>query len=100
MKKVILIVAIASFSFCARAQQNPDLARWQREAHNITIMRDNWGSAHVYGKTGADAVFGMEYAQAEDDFNRVETNYINSLGWLAQAEGPAAVFQDLRMKLF
>jgi len=100
MKKVILIVAIASFSFCARAQQNPDLARWQREAHNVTIIRDNWGIAHVYGKTDADAVFGMEYAQAEDDFNRVETNYINALGLLAESEGESQIYRDLRMKLF
>ena len=66
----------------------------------MTIVRDDWGIAHVYGKTDADAVFGMEYAQAEDDFNRVETNYLNSLGWLAQSEGEGKVYQDLRMRLF
>ncbi len=54
----------------------------------------------MYGKTDADAVFGMIYAQAEDDFNRVETNYLNSLGRLAEAEGEQAVYQDLRQKLF
>ena len=57
-------------------------------------------SPHVYGKTDADAVFGMEYAQAEDDFNRVETNYLNAMGRLAEAEGESAIYQDLRMKLF
>jgi len=66
----------------------------------ITIIRDNWGLAHVYGKTDADAVFGMIYAQAEDDFNRVETNYLNSMGRLAEAEGESKIYQDLRMKLF
>ncbi len=76
------------------------MARWQREAQSVTIVRDDWGIAHVYGKTDADAVFGMEYAQAEDDFNRVETNYLNSMGWLAQAEGEGKVYQDLRMRLF
>ena len=53
----------------------------------VTIVRDDWGIAHIYGKTDADAVFGMVYAQAEDDFNRVETNYINAMGRLAEAEG-------------
>jgi len=77
-----------------------DVARWQREAQRVTIIRDDWGIAHIYGKTDADAVFGMEYAQAEDDFNRVETNYLNALGRLAEAEGERAVYQDLRMKLF
>src|SRR5262249_19104596 len=52
------------------------------------------------GKTDADAVFGMIYAQAEDDFNRVETNFINSQGRLAEAEGERAIWRDLRMKIF
>ncbi len=77
-----------------------DIARWQQQAQSVTIIRDDWGIAHVYGKTDADAVFGMEYAQAEDDFNRIETNYLNALGRLAEAEGESAVYQDLRMKLF
>src|SRR5437660_7909485 len=80
--------------------QGTDVARWEREARNVTIIRDDWGIAHVYGKTDADAVFGMEYAQAEDDFNRIETNYLNSLGRLAEADGEAVMFQDLRQKLF
>ena len=75
-------------------------ARWQQHAKNVTIVRDDWGIAHVFGKTDADAVFGMEYTQAEDDFNRVETNYINAMGRLAEAEGESMVIQDLRMKLF
>ena len=76
------------------------MARWEQEARDVTILRDNWGIAHVYGKTDADAVFGMIYAQAEDDFNRVETNYINAMGRLAEAEGESKIYQDLRMKLF
>src|SRR5438045_6002600 len=77
-----------------------DLTRWEREAREVTIVRDDWGIPHVHGKTDADAVFGMIYAQAEDDFNRVETNYINSMGRLAEAEGESAIWRDLRMKLF
>jgi acyl-homoserine-lactone acylase len=77
-----------------------DAARWERQAQNVTIIRDDWGIAHVHGRSDADAVFGMEYAQAEDDFNRVETNYLNALGWLAQAEGESAIWQDLREQLF
>ncbi|HUB91489.1 MAG TPA: penicillin acylase family protein [Dyella sp.] len=80
--------------------ESADEARWQREAQAVTITRDNWGIAHVHGKSDADAVFGMAYAQAEDDFNRVETNYLNALGRLAEAEGEHAIWSDLRMKLF
>jgi len=86
------------------AAQSPtsssELARLRSEAANVTIVRDDWGIAHVTGKTDADAVFGMIYAQAEDDFNRVETNFINSQGRLAEAEGEGAIWRDLRMKLF
>jgi len=84
----------------ASAQSQADLARWERQAQNVTIIRDNWGIPHVYGKTDADAVFGIVYAQAEDDFNRVETNFINAMGRLAEAEGESEIYRDLRMKLF
>lgn len=77
-----------------------NLARWQRQAANVTIVRDDWGIAHVHGRTDAEAVFGMMYAQAEDDFNRVETNYLNSIGRLAEAEGEREIYRDLRQKLF
>jgi acyl-homoserine-lactone acylase len=112
MKKfsLVLLLAILFSSFVSEpvaAQKSvppptkyPEAARWAREAASVTITRDDWGIAHVYGKTDADAVFGMIYAQAEDDFNRVETNYINAMGRLAEAEGEAKIYQDLRMKLF
>lgn len=75
-------------------------ARWAATAQRTTIVRDDWGIAHVRGKTDADAVFAMMYAQAEDDFNRVETNYLVALGRLAEAEGEKAIWQDLRQRLY
>ncbi len=100
MKKLVLILAVASISTAAWGAQNAEVSRWEQQAQRATIIRDDWGIAHVYGRTDADAVFGMEYAQAEDDFNRVETNYLNALGRLAEAEGESKIYQDLRMKLF
>ena len=82
------------------ASPPPELARWNQEARQVTITRDNWGIAHVRGKTDADAVFGMIYAQAEDDFNRIEVNYLNAMGRLAEAEGDTAIWSDLRMRLY
>jgi acyl-homoserine-lactone acylase len=66
----------------------------------VTITRDRWGIAHVRGRTDADAVFGMIYAQAEDDFNRVESNYLDAMGRRAEVEGEAELYRDLRMRLF
>ena len=101
MKRLALIFA-AAFASAATAQQPSatQVANWERQAKGITIIRDDWGIAHIHGKTDADAVFGMMYAQAEDDFNRVETNFINSMGRLAEADGQAEIYRDLRMKLF
>jgi acyl-homoserine-lactone acylase len=78
----------------------PEFARWQVRAAHVRISRDDWGVPHVVGKTDADAVFGMIYAQAEDDFNRIERNYLVNLGRLAEAEGESAIWQDLRQRLF
>src|SRR6266403_3841575 len=97
---LLLIVATASATFASPRADNPEATQWERQARNVTITRDNWGIAHVHGKTDADAVFGMIYAQAEDDFNRVETNFINSMGRMAEAEGESEIWRDLRMKLF
>ena len=87
-------------SMLVKAHDEADVARWNKLAQRVTIMRDKWGIPHVFGKTDADAVFGLMYAQAEDDFNRVELNFINSMGRLAEVEGEAQVWRDLRMKLY
>ena len=100
MKKLALILIIVCAALVLQAGQNSDAVSWERQAQNVTIVRDSWGIPHVYGKTDADAVFGVIYAQAEDDFDRVETNYLNSMGRLAEAEGESAIYRDLRMKLF
>ena len=96
----VIIVLAAVPSVFASGIQGGEIARWEHQADSVTIIRDDWGIAHVYGKTDADTVFGAMYAQAEDDFNRVETNYINAMGRLAEAEGELKIYQDLRMKLF
>jgi acyl-homoserine-lactone acylase len=101
MKQLTILVALAcSLPLTAAAQETTaDRSRWEAQAQRITIIRDTWGVPHVYGTTDADAVFGVIYAQAEDDFNRVETNYLISLGRLAEAEGERSIYNDLRYRL-
>jgi acyl-homoserine-lactone acylase len=101
MKRLVIAVLFAACAACAPTPTvDKAVETWEHQAQNVTIIRDDWGIPHVYGKTDADAVFGVIYAQAEDDFNRVETNYLNSMGRLAEAEGESAIYRDLRMKLF
>ena len=78
----------------------PEPRRWQVHRERVHIVRDTWGIAHVYGKSDADTVFGAMVAQAEDDFGRIERNYLIGLGMLAQVEGEAALYGDLRQRLF
>jgi acyl-homoserine-lactone acylase len=77
-----------------------EVTRLAARAANVTIIRDDFGVPHIYAKTDADAVFGMLYAQSEDDFNRVEQNYIWATGRLAEVEGEDALYSDLRARLY
>jgi acyl-homoserine-lactone acylase len=86
--------------FLLTAAAPPEQSRWKAQASRVTITRDDWGIAHVHGRTDADAVFGMIYAQAEDDFPRIEANYLTSLGRTAEADGEKAIWQDLRARLY
>jgi len=99
MRALLLLLAFCLLGASAPPQRG-EMARWRAEAARVTITRDDWGIAHVHGRSDADAVFGMIYAQAEDDFNRIETNYLTALGRLAEAEGEKAIWQDLRAKLY
>ncbi len=95
----VSLLALVAVLAAAPAQAD-DLPRLKSRAAAVQITRDDWGIAHIHGKTDADAVFGMAYAQAEDDFNRVEANFMTALGRTAEADGEKAIWADLRQKLF
>ena len=96
-----LIVFVFCFGFTMFSQKtsNQEIKRLKKLSQQVTIIRDNWGIAHVYGKTDANAVFGMLYAQCEDDFKRVEMNYIEKMGRLSEVKGPSVLYNDLEIKL-
>ncbi|MDT8369794.1 MAG: penicillin acylase family protein [Longimicrobiales bacterium] len=99
-RSLVLLIALAPLQACAPAESGPDLARLDARAERVEIIRDDWGVPHIYAPTDADVVFGLMYTQAEDDFNRIETNFLTSLGRMAEAHGEERLWQDLRMKLF
>src|SRR6266496_5198398 len=98
MRKLWIIILLPLQLFAQNFSQ-PEITRWQKQAAQVTIIRDNWGIPHIYGKTDADAVFGLLYAQCEDDFKRVEMNYIEKLGRLAEVKGEAELYNDLLIKM-
>ncbi|HSN61752.1 MAG TPA: penicillin acylase family protein, partial [Ferruginibacter sp.] len=99
MKKLLLLLMLLPLKHWAQPFSNSEINRWQQQAKNVNIIRDNFGIPHIYGKTDADAVFGLLYAQCEDDFKRVELNYIEKLGRLAEVNGAKDIYNDLYIRL-
>ncbi len=98
--RTLVFLFLLTLMACKTSVARPEIEKWKAQAENVTIIRDDFGVPHIYGKTDADAVFGLLYAQCEDDFNRVEQNYIWATGRLAEVEGEDALYSDLRARLF
>src|SRR5690242_7601476 len=94
-----LVFLFLPFQLFAQNFTSKEINQWKQEANNVMIIRDNFGIPHVYGKTDADAVFGLLYAQCEDDFKRVEMNYVEKLGRLSEINGEKDLYNDLMIKL-
>jgi acyl-homoserine lactone acylase PvdQ len=101
MKKfsLLLVLLSASMSLIAQKPTSIELSRWNQHAQQTTIIRDEWDIPHVYGKTDADAVFGLMYAQCEENFPQIEKNFLEMLGRRAEMEGPKVIYEDLMMQL-
>ncbi len=97
--KYFLVFLLLPLQIFAQSFSNAEIKRWKQQAQRVTIIRDNWGIPHIYGKTDADAVFGLLYAQCEDDFKRVEANYIEKLGRRAEVAGESELYNDLYVRL-
>jgi len=98
MKKIFILLLLPSLLFAQKITRE-EIKRYETQAKQVEIIRDNYGIPHVYGKTDADAVFGLLYAQCEDDFTRVELNYIEKLGRLSEINGPKSLYNDLQIRL-
>ncbi len=95
----IFVFVLLFQNITAQPFSKSEISRWEKQAKQVTIIRDNYGIPHIYGKTDADAVFGLLYAQCEDDFKRVEMNYIDKLGRLAEVNGEKDLYNDLLIRL-
>ena len=99
MKQLITILFLIPLTTIAQPFSPAETTQWTNQAERITIVRDQWGIPHIYGKSDADAVFGLLYAQCEDDFKRVEINYIEKLGRLSEINGEVDLYNDLLIRL-
>ena len=98
MKLFLLVIFFPYTSFCQHISQKK-IERWKQEAQRVNIIRDSWGVPHIYGKTDADAVFGLLYSECEENFKKVEENNLEMLGRLAEVYGRQQVYNDLQMRL-
>jgi acyl-homoserine-lactone acylase len=98
--RLVLAAAIVAVAAAAAIRSGPSAsgpgAGSRRDAR---ILRDTWGVPHVFGKTDADAAFGLAYAQAEDDFATVQGVILAARGRLASVFGPAGAPNDYMVAL-
>lgn len=97
--KILFCLLILPLQIFAQIFSPAEIKIMEQQASHVEILRDHFGIPHVYGKTDADAVFGLLYAQCEDDFKRVELNYIEKLGRLSEVNGKQDIYNDLLIKL-
>jgi acyl-homoserine-lactone acylase len=97
MKRLFLLILLPLNVLAQLSEE--EVNGWEHRSKNVTIIRDKWGIPHIYGKTDADVVFGLMYAQCEDDFKRVEMNYIEKLGRMAEVRGISELNNDLKYRL-
>src|SRR5665647_1734651 len=90
---------LSPFIVSAQKYAPNDIKKFEHEAGAVTIIRDNWGVPHIYGKTDADAVFGLMYAECEDNFKGIEQNYLYQLGKQAEVDGEKSLYTDVQLQL-
>jgi len=93
---MLLLLPVAAF---AQKNTRKALVRFEAEAKAVTIVRDNWGVPHIYGKTDAEAVFGLMYAECEDNFKGIEQNYLYQLGRLTEVDGDKSLSSDIQLQM-
>ena len=100
MKKKLIIILILSPILClAKKYSSTEIKRFKQQAAAVTIVRDNWGVPHIYGKTDANVVFGLMYTECEDNFKGIEQNYLYQLGRQSEATGSKELYTDVQLQL-
>lgn len=95
----VVFFSLIMASAFAQSPSTAEVKRWEAQAKQVNIVRDTYGVPHIYGKTDADVVFGLMYSQCEENFERIERNYLEMLGRRAEMEGEKLVYNDLLMRL-
>ncbi|HVW96834.1 MAG TPA: penicillin acylase family protein [Mucilaginibacter sp.] len=98
-RRLIFLLLLCPLAIAAQKYTSAEIKRYKKQAAAVTIVRDNWGVPHIYGKTDADAVFGLMYTECEDNFNGIEQNYLYQLGRQTEVNGPRSLYTDVQLQL-
>ncbi|MBO9682099.1 MAG: penicillin acylase family protein, partial [Flavisolibacter sp.] len=90
--KLWLVLFFFPFTSFSQQFSQKEINRYKSQAQRVTIIRDNWGVPHIYGKTDADAVFGLMYAQCQENFFKVEENNLEMMGRLSEVYGESQLY--------
>lgn len=88
MKTSFLLPLLLLGLFCtdAAAQSFP---------RDVEIVRDRWGVPHIFGKTDADAAYGLAWATCEDDFETVQRLLLAVRSRLGEVDGKDGAMLDM-----
>lgn len=67
---------------------------------NIEIVRDKYGVPHIFSDTDPEAIYGIAWAQCEDNFNVLQENYAAVKYRLGKIKGKEGAVMDFICQLF
>jgi acyl-homoserine-lactone acylase len=94
LNRLLVTIFVVLFVCEFHVVANQDEEALARLARSVTIYRDTYGVPHVFGRTDESTVFGFAYAQAEDNFWRVEENFILASGRASELYGEKTLDED------
>jgi acyl-homoserine lactone acylase PvdQ len=100
LRRALVILAVAVTVLPTAEAGESSAARRGGLARSVTIYRDTYGVPHIYGSTDAGVVFGLMYAQAEDNFWQLEEDYVHGLGRAAELYGEKDLVAQLLYRAF
>jgi penicillin amidase/acyl-homoserine-lactone acylase len=99
MRALIPAVLLATSCATAPLVEHRSAILEKAKAYDVEILRDTWGVPHLFGKRDVDAVYGLAWAHAEDDFRTIEDILTATRGKLARAKGADAAPTDYFINL-
>ncbi len=109
MKRVVIVVtalSVAGLFLVGLWLWDPRTSKVDKGAveaaasdYDVEIIRDNYGVPHIFGKVDADTIFGLGFANSEDDFQTIQEVVAATRGDLARYRGIDAAPTDYIVSL-